>query len=99
MDTVHNQIYEKLSKEFNVFLDNLKSKTPNEIIGCAYESVFKSEILACFEDSSLNEKEASALLMIDAPLNEIYQDWLGAGVSYMDDLRDCIFGTAIREID
>jgi hypothetical protein len=97
--TPNEQLYNKLSAEFDAYVESLKVLPPEKIISSAYEKVFKEDLLMCFEDSdNLNDREVAALLALDEPLDELYRNWLDTDVSYMDDLRDTILGFAVREV-
>ena len=56
------ELYDKLEKEYNDFIEDLKTKTPDEIINKSYEKVMKEELKA------LNKTKA--------PLEELYQGWM-----------------------
>ena len=52
-----NMLYEKMQKEYDLFLEKIKSEQsvkPNQAIESAYEIVYKQDILYCFEDNDLN---------------------------------------------
>lgn len=76
-------LYEKMKREYDEFIADLKSKPPAEIIRHSYEKVMKEDILSCFELSERPQKEAKALYLLKYPLEEIYQEWLGNDYSYM----------------
>jgi hypothetical protein len=100
-EEINVKLYEKLSKEFNDFCDKLKTLSPEEIIRSSYEKVFKEDILMCFECSDMGYEKAKALLRLDKPLDDLYNEWIGADCSYMDMLRDCIddrANEAVREM-
>jgi hypothetical protein len=98
--TEREELYSKLSAEYEAFIENLKSLPPQEIIEAAYEKVFKEEILSCLEYGvNLSNREISALLTLDNPLDGLYRNWLHTDVSYTDDLTDSIHGFAVRETE
>lgn len=96
--SVFDRLYEKLSAEYEQFIENLKTAPPDKIIQSAYEKVFKEDILMCFEDSDpFSEQEIVALLALDSPLNALYHNWLDTDVTYMDHLHDTISAFAAHE--
>jgi hypothetical protein len=98
--TPREQLYKKVSAEYDAFLADLKGKTPDKIIDSAYEKVFKEDIVYSFEyGESFSDKEIDVLLSVDYPLEELYRNWLDTDVSHMDDLSESISGFAKREIE
>lgn len=56
-EQLDNMLYEKMQKEYDLFLEKIKSEQsvkPNNAIESAYEIVYKQDILYCFEDGDLN---------------------------------------------
>jgi hypothetical protein len=88
------QLYNKMSDEFEMFLAELKTKPPKEIIQASYEKVFKEDLLLTVENAMDFcedwDGKANALLALDRPLAHLYNCWLYTDVSYMDMLRDCV---------
>ncbi|GHV08325.1 hypothetical protein FACS1894217_10590 [Clostridia bacterium] len=97
--TPNEQLYDKLSAEFDAYVAGLKKLPPEKIIDSAYEKVFKEDILMSFESSYYGDAECAALLALDSPLDELYRNWLDTDVSYMDDLSDTISGFIVREME
>jgi hypothetical protein len=98
--TAREELYNKLSAEYAAFIGRLEGLTPQKIIDAAYESVFKADILMCFEyGDGFSERQIAALLALEAPLDELYRNWLDTDASYMDDLSDSISDFAVREIE
>lgn len=92
--SVHDQLYEKMSAEFERFKEELKTKPPDAIIDKAYEVTFKTEILTFFEvDDFLDEDDAQALLSHKDPLDKLYCGWLDTDSSYLDNIRDSVEST------
>ena len=86
-----NQILlEKMTKEYDEFIEKLSMQSPDEIIRASYEKVFKEDILAVVESGALEPKYVKALLRENYPLEGCYQRWLEEDVTYMEDLRICI---------
>ena len=83
-------LYEKMSKEQDNFIENLKHSSPEEIIHSAYENVMRYEILMLFEYYFLDDKQIKALLRLEKPLSACYDEWLKNDCSYMDMLCDTV---------
>lgn len=83
-------LYKKLAQEHDDFINNLKTKTPEQIIEASYEKVIKDDLLSIFEYTDFSQTEAKALYKLDKPLDALYQEWLHNDFSYMDMLRDTI---------
>jgi len=88
--SVQDRLYEKLSDEFDRFIEELKGLPPDGIIGRAYEKVIKEDILSCFYEDSLTDAEAQALLDLENPLDDLYTEWQESDVSFMDSVRDIV---------
>ena len=91
---LNDRVYEKLSAEYDAFIESVKAMSGEEAIKHAYEKVFKEDIVLCFEggDMQLSPKQAKALLAEKKPLDYLYNTWLDTDCSYMDMLRDSIDG-------
>ena len=93
---------EKLQKEYDGFVDNLKQQTPEDIIKNAYRIIFMKDIITACDDDRLSQKEAKALYLFKYPLEELYQEWLSNDYSYMDMLRDTVkdrAATAVKDLN
>ena len=49
-------LLEKMSKEYDDFIEKLSLQSPDEIIRASYEKVFKEDILAVVESRELEPK-------------------------------------------
>ena len=91
MQKDYNQLlYDKMQAEYDQFISDLSTKSPNEIIDHSYEKVFKEEILIIWESSNRTSEEAKALYQQKRPLDFLYQEWLHNEYSYMDMVRDTV---------
>lgn len=72
------ELYDKLEKEYNDFIEDLKTKKPDEIINKSYEKVMKEELKEMFypELNNYELSELKALNKTKAPLEELYQGWM-----------------------
>lgn len=90
-------LYDKASKEFQKRYDTICDMSGDEAIKNAYEIVFKSDLLLCFEDCDFLEiEQVKDLLKLEDPLGSCYMEWLDNDRSHMEDLRDTISETANR---
>ncbi|GHU95250.1 hypothetical protein FACS1894208_07760 [Clostridia bacterium] len=95
--TPNDQLYAKLSAEYDAYIDELKTKSADEILVAAFEKVQKEEIIIAFETSFYGDDECAALLKLDNTLDEIYREWLDTDASDIDAIQDCINGVVERE--
>lgn len=65
-------LYNKMKKEFDSFISELKTKPPEQIIEGSYEKVIKEDLLAIFEYTEFSQTEAKSLYQLKAPLDDIY---------------------------
>lgn len=103
MSNLNELLFEKMSKEYEDYIRNVRSNTDTDsIIQSAYEITMKSDILSCFENENvLSDKECKALLKRKYPLDILYNAWLKSDYSHMDMLRECISDEAkkiVKEI-
>ena len=53
------ELYDKLEKEYNDFIEDLKTKTPDEIINKSYEKVMKEELKEMAKKLQILKDEAT----------------------------------------
>lgn len=72
------ELYDKLEKEYNEFIEDLKTKAPEEIISKSYEKVIKEELKEMFypEINNYDLYELKILNKTKNPLEELYQGWM-----------------------
>ena len=74
----------RIRQEYEEFLSEMATKTPQEIIDKAYEIIIKNDIVEIVENYL--SKEVSKLSDIPNLLHYLYLEWLDNDYSYMDDL-------------
>ena len=90
-DELETKLYEKMSQENEVFLAEMKTQSPDEIISHAYEIACRDNLLMLFEDeTSLSERQLAVLTEFEHPLSQLYTDWLSRDTDEMDAFRDSI---------
>lgn len=87
-------LFERMSREYEEFINKLMVSDPEDIIRASYEKVFKEDILAIVESGDLSPVDVRVLLRDNHPLESCYQRWLDEDFSYMEDLRMCVEGHA-----
>lgn len=83
-------LLEKATKEQNNYIESLKTLSPEEIIGRAYEKVMRDDIFITFEDASLSDKQIEALAKLEYPISACYDKWQKTDVTYMDRIREVV---------
>lgn len=69
------KLEEKLTKEYDDFIEELKIKTPEEIINLSYEIATKQDILELIAPSDFTYHQIRALSKAEKPLEELYYGW------------------------
>ncbi|MBR5090548.1 MAG: DUF3848 domain-containing protein [Ruminiclostridium sp.] len=72
-----SKLSEKMQGEYDRFIEDVKSKSPDEIVDSAYQIVTKKDILdfCAYQSASLSEKQYKALLSSSNTLDEVYETW------------------------
>ncbi|MBR3873072.1 MAG: DUF3849 domain-containing protein [Clostridia bacterium] len=83
-DDPHTALFNKMTDEQERYKAELLTKTPEEILECAYEFALRQDILFSLENNDLTEEQAAALLQTDTPLNDIVQTIENLETSYME---------------
>lgn len=85
-----NSLDEKLDNEFTSFCENVKTKSPQEILNSAYEITVKEEIKDSLKSMDLYPLEVSDLLKQKDILSEFYHDWLNVDTPLSEVLENSI---------
>ena len=75
-DGLKQRDQEKITNEYNDFIEELKKERPEVIIERAYEKVCKEEMLYVFEKNDLSVNECKSLLKCSNILDDCYSEWL-----------------------
>ena len=104
IEELKQKLYKKIEQELEDYKEELKTKTPEEIIESAYQLVVKDEIKEELKCRDFERYEIIALLKEKDLLTEFYTDWytsdgrLGEIISYtMDDTIKIISDNYIEE--
>ena len=98
--SLEDRAYEKINREMNEYLDEIKTKSPEEIVEAAYEITYKQEILGMFEcEGAFNDKQSMAILKTKNALDYLYKEWLDYDGSVLDELRNSVNLAIDNQID
>ncbi len=92
MERYADKLVGKVAAEHKAFIDDMKNRPPEEIIGAAYEIVIKEQIKMFMTEvpQYLPESKTDALMSSKNTLNDIYEQWRSE-----DDLADTDIETII----
>lgn len=103
-EELKQKLIEKLEKELRDFKEDLRQKSPDEIIESAYQLTVKTLIIGEMNEKNLDYYELKALIKQKDLLAELYEDWrnsdgrLSENISYeMDNSIKIIVDKAIAE--
>ena len=90
---IREELYSKLEKEYNSFIEDLKKSPAEKIIDKAYEKVMKEELCAMFypEYDRYDIDQIKALNKTKEPLQELYDGWMDNDSGIHQALEDCTF--------
>lgn len=81
------QLYDTALDELNTYLEDLKTKPPQEIISNAYQIACKQDIVMILEEADFSPYELEILTGLDHPLQVLYEQWISTEDQYMGELR------------
>ena len=75
-EKLREELYEKLSLEYDSFIEEVKKLPPEKIIDKSYEKVMKEELVSMFypESDQYDISDIKVLNKSEYPLEELYQD-------------------------
>lgn len=98
--SLEDRAYEKINREMNEYLAEIKTKSPEGIVEAAYEITYKQEILGMFEcEGAFNDKQSMAILKTKNALDYLYKEWLDYDGSVLDELRGSVDLAIENQID
>ena len=86
-DILKDKLIEKVEKEYQDLIEELKKESSQEILDRAYEKVCKEEMIYCIKDKNLTSKEIKALLKSENILGECYDEWLKTDGNFTENLE------------
>lgn len=98
-DGLIQRVQEKLTNEYNDFINELKKERPQVIIERAYEKVCKEEMVYAFDKKSLSANECKALLKCPNILEDCYDEWLKSDGNFNEILEYAIDNSIEHIVD
>ena len=99
VEQLHVELFEKMQEEQRVFVEELKTKTPDEILGQAYEYLMREDFLDEMEKINLPKRQIKALLASETPLEDLYNKWTETDDPHMEDIKCTIKNYSADEAD
>lgn len=89
---MREKLYEKITKEYENYVNDLKTKDVDYIIDRSYETAIKEEMIYCFDPNSryFSDEEIRILNKSSSPLNDLYNDWISNDLSIGDEIRESV---------
>ena len=78
------ELYDKLEKEYNDFIEDLKTKTPDEIINKSYEKVMKVAVNAKMACNWMLGEVSAFINKNNTSLQDINYEYLGTLINMVD---------------
>ena len=99
VEQLNADLYVRLAEEQRMFVEELKAKTPEEILKGAYEYIVREDFLAEMEFTTLPERQVKAMLESKTPMSDLYRRWMDTEDPHMQDIRDTISSHSKDEAD
>ena len=98
---LREKFYDKISKEYDDYIKNLKHEEPEVIINKSYETTIKEEIICYFTPDSeeYSLREIRELNKFKEPLDTLYSEWMDCDLNIGTEIRDCISELTIDLIE
>ena len=80
---------QKLRKEYDEFVDDVKKLTPQEIVDRAYQLTFKYDLMCAAADCEFSREEYADLLNAPNALETMYGEWMYLSNDIDEDLQYC----------
>jgi len=89
-NNLKEKLIEKLDKEYENFLVELRENSFETLIERAYEIMSKQEIKDYIEFNDLEDYKIKALLKHENILEDLYDEWLGTDGNFYNVMEDSI---------
>lgn len=83
---LNKKLYEKMKEEFQNYHDWIITLPSEEVLNHACEYIVKEDVLYSMEYNKLNDRQATAMLKMEAPLNDVYLKWSSWDTGYLQDI-------------
>ena len=92
---IREELYNKMSNDFNNYIDNLKNSSIDNILDNAYEKTMRENILEEFtpEFKHYDIEKVKALNTYENPLDKLYKEWFKSDVGIHTLFEDSIYDT------
>ena len=87
VEKLHAELFEKMQEEQRVYIEDLKTKTADEILNHAYEYLIREDFLEEMENINLNERQIRAMLVTETPLADLYRKWIDTEDPHKEDIK------------
>lgn len=85
---IRQQLYDKMKKEYDNFINEIKKLSSKEIIDRAYEISIKEEFVSVFyPDDTHDINDIKILNKCEHPLETLYDDWMDTDLGINSVLR------------
>lgn len=100
MERYADKLVDKVTAEHTAFIEDMKKRPSEDIIGAAYEIVIKEQIKMFMTEvpQVIPEEKTDALMASNNALNAIYEEWLSDDVLADTDIEIIIENTADKLI-
>lgn len=99
VEKLHAELFEKMQEEQRVFVEDLKTKKPDEILNRAYEYLMREDFLDEMENINLNERQVRAMLASATPLADLYRKWTETEDPHKEDIKCTINNYSAEEAE
>lgn len=99
LEKLHAELFDKMQEEQRVYIEDLKTKTPDEILNRAYEYLMREDFLDEMERIDLNERQIRAMLATDTPLADLYRKWIDTDDPHKEDIKCTINNYSAEEAE
>ena len=89
-EELNEELYEKVSAEFEEYKNNLLMMSPEQILEHAYAYTVRADIVIAIETGELHARQAQSLLKADNALDEIFSKWENFENKHMESIRTTI---------
>ena len=92
-EELNTALYENMFAEQEHYREDLLGKPPNEILEHAYAYTIREDILLSLEYNDLTDKQCTAMLKSEHPLEDVLNKWENSETPRMDNIRNIIEST------
>ena len=75
-EALSQRLYDTALNELNSYLEDLETKSTQEIISSAYQIACKQDIVIILEEADFTSYELEILTGLERPLQVLYETWI-----------------------